>query len=160
MRGRLNMKWIVVALVVLELGCSSKPKSNPWARRLTEEERVAWGRFCGSRYNHSVSRSLALYENVSTEEEKPYARCALNWDVDNNRIFRIFASVSHPEKPEPPTPAEIEPYLRLIERELPPDARQALREIAFGPEQVVMVRNFEITAGTGNTLWLGRVVLR
>ena len=161
-RGRAMRALLVLALVVL-VGCGGRP--DPWGHRLTEEERVAWGRPCGSRYSHSRDADSASYTFKSTSSEEADTECGLTWDVKNNRLFQAHVDVGSPLlQTTPPSADQIEPYIRMVEQLLPPDEQRIARKVATGSFQYVRTKNFQINGGYGTgvleTSWSLTVVLR
>ena len=154
------MRTLLVIALLLLAGCGSRP--DPWGHRLTEAERVAWGRACGSKYSYFNSTGIANYLYGTPSGEKIDTECTLGWDVKNNRLFEVGVSVGVAAlQATPPSADLIEPYIRMVEELLPPDERRIARKVSAGPFQYVKTKNFQIEGGFGTaTSWDLTVVLR
>jgi hypothetical protein len=140
------MSLRVFCLLALLASCSKD--ANPWARRMTEADRVAWGKLCGGKFEKGDYHDMATYkyDALLNNEALPPAKCDLVWLKRTNRILSLEVVVVFSA---PSTAEQIEPYFRLIENELPHDLRQMAREIAWGKTHTrVETKSFGISGGS------------
>lgn len=155
------MRWMFALACVALVGCGSRP--DPWGRRLTEAERVAWGRSCGSDYSHRTSSGITNYDYQRPVREMGDSTCSLEWDDKNNRLFQVWVRIAvGGVQTTPPTAEQIEPYIRLVEQLLPLEEQRVAREVASGPYRSSGTKNFAISGGMNSrgTMWDLSVALR
>jgi|GEM_PF-3553795 len=122
---------------------------DPFARKLTESDRESWGKICGSEYV-AVGSPPTDYVFSSAAGEEPIVECKLVWDRRHGYFSELVLRVGYYR---PVGDDQLEPYRQLIERELPEETRQLVREIGDGPTRSVDTRVLNITGGWHEHSW-------